>query len=131
MSDFSLADWPTSGVKPAGGVDVLYLYGLDGELLARLWGLFMEINSWFDFIIYTIYFFGVVVIILPVGAIFLWLTLKNLIKMRLPKYERKHYKYFFARNVLEVCIAGGVPLFFLFGICFLLKAEIYFSIQWK
>ncbi|MBM5277582.1 hypothetical protein HYN57_25635 [Vibrio parahaemolyticus] len=36
MSDFSLADWPTSGVKPAGGVGVLYVYGLDGELLAEV-----------------------------------------------------------------------------------------------
>ncbi|MFW8216996.1 hypothetical protein ACOIDV_28605, partial [Klebsiella pneumoniae] len=27
----------------------------------------MEINNWFDFIIYTIYFFGVVIVILPTG----------------------------------------------------------------
>lgn len=72
----------------------------------------MEINSWFDFIIYTIYFLGVVVIILPVGVVFLWLTLKNLIKMRTPIYERKHFKYFFARNVIEVCIAGGFAVIF-------------------
>ncbi|HGV3468556.1 TPA: hypothetical protein ACNGY5_003278, partial [Klebsiella michiganensis] len=26
----------------------------------------MEINNWFDFIIYTIYFFGVVIVILPI-----------------------------------------------------------------
>ncbi len=48
----------------------------------------MEINNWFDFIIYTIYFFGVVIVILPTGVIFLWLTLKNLVKMRAPRYEK-------------------------------------------
>nr|WKT24897.1 hypothetical protein AIHLHEEL_00025 [Escherichia coli] len=66
----------------------------------------MEINNWFDFIIYTIYFFGVVIVILPTGVIFLWLTLKNLVKMRAPRYEKKHYKYFSARNRFEVCVAG-------------------------
>ncbi len=66
----------------------------------------MEINNWFDFIIYTNYFFGVVIVILPTGVIFLWLTLKNLVKMRTPRYEIKHYKYFSARNRFEVCVAG-------------------------
>ncbi|EMY5614879.1 hypothetical protein KPO69_000097 [Providencia stuartii] len=66
----------------------------------------MEINNWFDFIIYTIYFFGVVIVILPTWVIFLWLTLKNLVKMRAPRYEKKHYKYFSARNRFEVCVAG-------------------------
>lgn len=76
------------------------------------WGLFMEINNWFDFIIYTIYFFGVVIVILPTGVIFLWLTLKNLVKMRTPRYEIKHYKYFSARNKFEVCVAGVFSVVF-------------------
>nr|QKY83336.1 hypothetical protein [Salmonella enterica subsp. enterica serovar Typhimurium]WHV03160.1 hypothetical protein pVN4_00245 [Salmonella enterica subsp. enterica serovar Typhimurium] len=37
-------------------------------LLAQHWGRLMEINNWFDFIIYTIYFFGVVIVILPTGG---------------------------------------------------------------
>ncbi len=58
----------------------------------------MEINNWFDFIIYTIYFFGVVIVILPTGVIFLWLTLKNLVKMRAPRYEKKALQVFLCKK---------------------------------
>ncbi len=72
----------------------------------------MEINNWFDFIIYTVYFFGVALIILPTGILFLWLTIRKLIKMKPPKYEERHYKYFSARNVFEVCLAGVFSVIF-------------------
>ncbi|KHD27638.1 hypothetical protein HZS38_04710 [Xenorhabdus nematophila] len=72
----------------------------------------MEINGWMDLTLYTIYFFGVVIVILPTGCIFLWLTLKGLIKMRAPRYEIKHYKCFSARNRFEVCIAGVFSVVF-------------------
>lgn len=94
-------------------------------LLAQHWGRLMEINNWFDFIIYTIYFFGVVIVILPTGVIFLWLTLKNLVKMRAPRYEKKHYKYFSARNRFEVCVAGVFLWLFLFGICFCQRGNLF------
>ncbi len=95
-------------------------------LLAQHWGRLMEINNWFDFIIYTIYFFGVVIVILPTGVIFLWLTLKNLVKMRAPRYEKALLS---ARNRFEVCVAGVFSVAFSVWYLFLPKGEICFFIR--
>lgn len=83
----------------------------------------MEINNWFDFIIYTIYFFGVVIVILPTGVIFLWLTLKNLVKMRAPRYEKSTTSISLQEIDLKCVLQVFFLWLFLFGICFLPKGK--------
>lgn len=89
----------------------------------------MEINNWFDFIIYTIYFFGVVIVILPTGVIFLWLTLKNLVKMRARDTKKSTTSISLQEIDLKCVLQVFFLWLFLFGICFLPKGEICFFIR--
>ncbi|BBK14975.1 hypothetical protein OIPHN330_58580 (plasmid) [Citrobacter freundii] len=48
----------------------------------------MEINNWVDFALYTAYFIGVIVVLIPLGINFTCVGIAGVIKHKKIKYDR-------------------------------------------
>jgi hypothetical protein len=78
----------------------------------------LEINSWLDFALYTAYFVGVILILVPLGVRFIYAGVMGVIKHGRFRYGKGDEIYRFGRNALEIV---GVGLFAIsFSVWFLL-----------
>ena len=97
---------------------MLYLYGLDGDLLARLWGQLMEINNWVDMVLYTFMTVGVVFIAFPTGIRCIYVGCVALFKHRVIKFDNRSRLTIYSRTSIEMILAGvlcvAASIWFLF-----------------
>lgn len=80
--------------------------------LVQHWGLFMEINNWVDFFLYTAYFTGVVVILIPLGVNFIYVGIAGVIKHKKIKYDKGTDIHRIGRNVFEIVGVGVFAISF-------------------
>lgn len=81
-------------------------------LLAQLWGQLLEINNWVDFFLYTAYFTGVVVILIPLGVNFIYVGIAGVIKHKKIKYDKGTDIHRIGRNVFEIVGVGVFAISF-------------------
>lgn len=72
----------------------------------------MEINNWVDFFLYTAYFTGVVVILIPLGVNYIYVGIAGVIKHKKIKYDKGTDIHRIGRNVFEIVGVGVFAISF-------------------
>ncbi|MEX6316295.1 hypothetical protein AB6G19_24200 [Providencia manganoxydans] len=91
----------------------------------------MEINNWVDFFLYTAYFTGVVVILIPLGVNFIYVGIAGVIKHKKIKYDKGTDIHRIGRNVFEIVGVGVFAISFSVWFLFFDKGGTYSITQRK